>query len=286
MRGMADPPRTPTTTVALTLGAMLVAGGCASVDRWARSDWAADFNKAEAWAAQSDRPLLILLRDADDTANATILEALNDPRVRERTGDAVKCTLFAANEPDRRYAAQHGVVRGPALILVHADGTYHAHTGSMNADRVLRFLDDAVPPGRRPERDPYIARNAALTWHRTLDSARAEAERTDRPMAILFVRTFSSDWLRLRPLLGRFEVRRRLGHMARCRLESMYPSAKAAGAAFGVSRWPALVIARPGGSYDVLELPVPAADIARFADRASASAAEPASTSARTSASR
>jgi hypothetical protein len=186
--------------------------------------------------------------------------------VRKLTRQYVRCELFKSYEPNRRYLAQFGVERAPALVVVHADGTYHALTGLMSPVDIVRFLEESSGPGAQPVRNPYISRRVEYNWHRSAESAYAAAEETGKPVLFVFHRWMSRDWSRLRKLLNRPEVYSHFSEMVHCRLSSLAPSAKREAERLEVSRWPALVIVHRDGSHYPLELPTSCEQIVRFAD--------------------
>jgi hypothetical protein len=250
------------TSVALTWGT-----GCAATwNRLGSALWVADYDTAEQQARESGRSVLILYKDARLGTDDSIERALKAPTIEERTNRYVRCVLFKSYEPDRRYVAQFGVERTPALILVHPDGTYHAQSGMMSEADVRAFLASAIPPGLQPLLDPLIPREPRYLWHTSLDEAEAVVRRTGRPMAVVFHRTLTRDWARLEPLLNRHEVSFRLAPMVHCRIGLMRFLADAYITRFGALKLPAIVIAHPDGTYDALELPTSYVAIARFVD--------------------
>ncbi len=241
--------------------------GCSTTwDRLSSALWVADYDTAEQRAKETGRGMLILYKDTRPGADNSLERVLESAPVEGRTRRYVRCILFRSYEPDRRYVAQFGVERAPALVVIHPDGTYHARSGAMSASDVMAFLAQAAPPGRRPLLNPHIPREADYRWLTSLDAAESIAGRTDRPILAVFYRTLSRDWSRLEPMLDRHEVYSRLAPMVHCRIGLMRLSSAAYITRFGALKLPAMVIAHPDGTYDVLELPTSYEAIARFVD--------------------
>jgi hypothetical protein len=230
--------------------------------------WAADYETAERRVHETGRELLILYQESRPGARYPVEEALKEEALSKRIDGYVRCKLIKSYEPDRRYVAQFGVDRAPALILVHGDGTYHARAGTMSAADITAFLNEARPPGNRPVVNPYILRRARYDWHRTMEAAEEAASRSRKPILIVYHQSLTSDWRTLRKLLGRQEVYRRFADMVHCRIGVLTFSAVNQVPRFGTLKLPAIVIARGDGTYDVLELPTSYEAIVRFADNA------------------
>jgi hypothetical protein len=247
---------------------LVASSGCASAVLWVSGGWAADYQLAEQRARESGREMLILYKDARPGVDGPIERALKSPPVKARIGKYAHCVLFKPHEPDRRYVAQFGVDRAPALIVVHADGTYHAHTGAMSAQGIIDFLDNAQEPGAQPVVNQWVPREPRYDWFDGMNAAKEAAERTGQPILIVYYRYLSRDWQRLEPLLMRREVYSRLADMVHCRIGTANPWASAYITPYGALKLPAIVIARSGGAYDVLALPTSYETIVRFADAA------------------
>ena len=249
--------------------AMILTTGCASTwGRWRPNGWDADYDAAEARGRGSGRELLIFYRAVGQGLPDPTFAALHNSAVKPRTAPYVRCSLFRSYEPDRRYAAQYGVERAPALIVVHRDGTYHARTGESSAAQVAEFLAAAKPPGAPPVLNPHIPRRPNYVWHASLESAEASARNTGRSILIVLDRRWSRDWRKLKKLLDHRESYSRFADMVHCRPWSIWGSGDKAITRFGVVNLPALVILRPDGAHHVLELPTSYEAIVRFADRA------------------
>ncbi len=244
--------------------------GCQmSLPKIGAGGWLMDFDAAESRVAETGEPLLILYRDARHTADDDVVgDALKSQPLAAATSGYVRCMLFRPHEPDRRYVAQYGVDRAPALIVVHGDGTYHARSGAMSSEEIAAFLDQSQPPGARPTSNPHIVRQTHYRWHDTIDEAEAVATQADQPMLVVFHRRFSRDWERMTALLAPHEVYSRLAELvpAKVALHGLFTEAYIT--RFGALKLPAMAIAHPDGRYFVLELPASSEAVVRFADAA------------------
>jgi hypothetical protein len=250
----------------LCLFVLLPASGCASLSRWTSTGWVADYDTAEQLSRAPGSELLIFFKDTRPGADDSVEKALNDEPVKGLINGYVRCRLFKSYEPDRRYVAQYGVRRAPALIVVHEDGTYHARSGTMPATEVAAFLSSSRPPGERPTINPNIPRRPHYDWQRSIDEAEKIAMRTNQEILVVFHRSLSSDWLKLKKFFSRREVHARLADMVHCRIGLMNFLASTHETRFGILRLPALVIVHRDGTHGVLELPTCYEAIIRFAD--------------------
>lgn len=256
------------TLLALTVALALAAGCSSTLSRWRFSGWYADYNAAEARMAESGQEMLIFFRAVDQDRPDPTFDALRNDPLKQQTVQYVLCSLYRSYEPDRRYAAQYGVERAPALIVVHRDGTYHARTGDASAAQISEFLDSAQPPGAAPVLNPHIPRETTYVWYSSLEAAEAAAQKTGQSILIVFDRWWSRDRRKVEKLLDHREVYSRFAGMVHCRPGSIWGLNDQSTARFGVENLPALVVVHPDGSYQALELPTSYEAIARFADRA------------------
>lgn len=249
--------------------AFLLGTGCsASLSRWVPDRWAADYETAERRVLDTGRDLLIYYDKTGHKGDTSMEKALKSAPIEELTGRYVRCRLFKSHEPDRRYVAQFGVDRAPALIIVHADGTYHARTGSLSSAQMATFLAGAAPPGAQPQIDRYLPRRPRYRWHRDIDAAEEVSRRTQQPVLIVYHRALSRDWPRLEQMLTRREVYGRFGDLIHCRIGTFNPWIRAYITRFGALKLPALVVLRCDGTFEALELPASYEAVVRFADAA------------------
>lgn len=253
---------------AVCLAMAVATGGCAlSMPRWNPGGWLADFDTAERNAAESHRECLILYLGGRPGRASPLQQAFASKSLEAKIDGKVRCILTKSYEPDRRYVAQYGVNRAPAVILVHQDGTYHARTGPMTVEEIEAFLASATTPGAKPTINPHIAKRPNYDWLDSIDTAHARSKETGKPMLVVYYRSLSRDWSSLRKLLRRHEVCSRLDDMCHCRIAVPGFAQKVAVTPFGALRLPALVIVRPDGKHDVLEQPTSYEAVALFADR-------------------
>lgn len=248
---------------------LLVGTGCAGLPQaWTTGGWVTDYDAAEEQVRLSSRKMFIFYQDNRPGVDGPTEEALRTAAVKQSLGGFVLCRLLKSYEPDRRYAAQFGVDRAPAIVVVHQDGTYHARTGPMSAADIEAFLSSAKPPGAMPAVNPYIPRRPRYTWLRSIEAAKEAAIRTGRPILVVYHRSFSGDWQGLDKLLQRREVYRRFSPMVHCRVGIANPWAVATITRFGALKLPAMVVVRDDGTYCILELPTSYEAVVRFADTA------------------
>lgn len=266
--------------MALT-AALILASGCSSTwGRWRPNGWYSDYSAAEARMAESDREMLIFFRAVDQDRPDPTFDALRSAPLKQQTAKYVRCSLYRSYEPDRRYAAQYGVERAPALIVVHGDGTYHALKGATSEAQISEFLAAAQPPGAAPVPNPHIPRDINYVWHSSLESAEAAAKKTGQSILIVYDRWWSHDRRKLEKLLEHREVFSRFAGMVHCRPGSILGVDHQSRARFSVMNLPALVVVHPDGSHQVLELPTSYEAIVRFADRARPTGSAASSTAA------
>ena len=253
---------------ALTVALMLATGCSSTWSRWRPNGWHADYSAAEARMAESGSEMLIFFRAVDQDRPDPTFDALRSAPLKQQTAKYVLCSLYRSYEPDRRYVAQYGVDRAPALIVVHGDGTYHARTGLTSAAQISEFLAAAQPPGGKPVLNPHIPRDVNYVWHSSLESAETAAQKTGQSILIVYDRWWSRDRRKVEKLLEHREVYSRFAGMVHCRPGSILGGDHQSMARFSVVNLPALAVVHPDGSHQVLELPTSYEAIVRFADRA------------------
>lgn len=262
----------------MILTSILVCSGCSfAIPRISVLDhngWVADYESAERKVRETGNALLLFYKSGQEDMDSRIQRALDDPQLKTAAMNPIRCVLFHSYEPNRRYVAQFGVQRAPALILVHPDGTYHATEGSMQREQIAQFLTLAIPPGTQPKFNPYLPRVPEYFWHDTMDTAIAHAKKIEKPLFIIYERTFSGDWKKLQKLLTRREVFHRIAPMVHTRISVPGLFTDSYHSPFGVLQLPAIVIAKPGGSFCVLELPTTYESVVRFTDRSLTDLAE------------
>lgn len=232
---------------------------------WSRT-WFADYRSAQTFARESNLPLLIYYKDAKPWSNDPIEDALRGWPLSKHTDACARVALLRSYEPDRRVVRQFGIVRAPAVVLVHADGTYHAVSGDLSGDRLTSFFEQAKPPGSWPTPDPFPSQPVGFAWQTSLDDALAQGRTNDRPVFIVLDRPWSRDWERLSPMIDRPEVRSRAADMVHCRPMPIWKIAPDYTEQFALANLPAIVVVQPDGSYRSLEIPNSYEAIVRFLD--------------------
>lgn len=230
--------------------------------------WTSDYETAERLRASTGRTLLVQYLDTRSTYDRPFKSAVQDACGKSANRHFLHCRLFRPYEPDRRYVAQFGVERAPALILVHPDGTYHAYTGAGDRAAIARFLDESQPPGLHPIANPLIPRQPEYAWHSSLDTALEQAAHDGNSTLVVLYRWWQRDWERIEPMLARPEVYRRVAGLVHCKVTGMAGSPSAEMERFGVTQLPAIVLVRPDGTHEALSVPTGYEAIVRFVDRA------------------
>lgn len=260
----------PTVLVRSISGAVLLVGcfmgGCHS---WSSTRWIGDYDTAERLSMKQDRPILIYFEEDRPNHDSRLADSIKSERLRSTRDDFVRCFLVRSYERDRRYVAQYGVDRAPAVIVVHRDGTYHATSRrSMSADDLMAFLKSAASPGTPIHRNPYVPHKPRFDWYDSLDAGERAARQSGRPMLVLFHRTMSRDRRRLERLLSRHEVYLRLRDLVHVRIGLFVLFQKAYITKYGALQLPAIVIAHPDGTFEALELPQSRDAVVSFLDSA------------------
>jgi hypothetical protein len=252
----------------LILGAAIIAGsGCASTQRWIMGGWVADYEVAEDRHEKTGKDVLYYFRSNSVRRRSTMEKRFRDPELRKRMSEFVRCKLFRTFEPHRRYAAQFGVVRAPALIVVHADGTYHAREGLISAEQVHAFLDEADTASTRMTVDPLVPRKLEYAWHTRKTAAEETARNHDQGVVFVLTESFTRQWSTMKKMLDHREVYVRFCNMTQCRLESWSADGRDIAAEAGVTTWPAIVLKTRDGNLQVLEAPGSYEQICHFADQ-------------------
>lgn len=233
---------------------------------WASGGWAADYETAEQRAETTGAPRVLYFRTGHLTPADPAFDALRSPEIASRLAGHVRGTLVQSYEPDRRYAAQFGVERAPAVILLHADGTYHAHTEPVSPETLARFIDQATPPGSIPAYNPFVPRTYRYEWITDFEAAKARSLQLGKPMVVAYERRLLGDARRLSKILTTHEVGLRLADFVHCRVRLLPTVGDAFISPFGAIRLPALVMAYPDGRFDILERPTSSEAVARFVD--------------------
>lgn len=255
--------------VLVTVTLMVAAfSGCAKVSRWTVDPLLADYDTVGRRAREEGRPMIVVYRDGRRAIDDPLEKRLRSSRLLRENPKALRCTLYRAYEPDRRYVAQYGVERAPAVILIHPDGTYHATAGNLTIEDLDGFAAAAHPPGMTPTLNPLVPRRVEYEWHGTLAAADRAARTDGKPILVVVTRTMTRDWDTLRPMFHRPEVHRRARDMIHCRIDVWNPFASTWASRWGRLVLPAVVIESADGSHRVIQKPVGYEALVRFLDGA------------------
>ncbi len=214
--------------------------------------WEGIYEDAVERARQQNRELLIVYKwwlSADSTELITVFESR--PEVARHFADTVNCLLDMDYQPNQRHVRAYGVTEVPAVILVHRDGTYHAHAGPMTADQIVRFVSSAKTPGRTPQgrfADQRRAR-AGYQWYSDLNRAQAHARNRGVNLFVFYNSLYSDQSNRMARLLDRSDVSSLFEGTINCRLDFSVPTNRQLMSQYRVDRAPAFLIVRPDGSY-------------------------------------
>jgi len=237
--------------------------------RVAWGGWIAGYEEGVAAANESGQGFLVFYRTTNVGVPDPMHDAVQTALRGEEGSKLVRCFVFASHEPDRRFVRQYGVQRAPALIVIHPDGTFHATEGPRSADQVAQFLENAQPPGATPTPDALLPREVTYDWHYSFESAQSAAAKSEQAIFVVLDRWMTRDWLKLGPMLDCRDVHSRVADMVHCRPNAgVWSGVDEVRKRFGVTNLPAVVVVRPGGSYQALELPGSSDAIARFLDAA------------------
>ncbi len=257
-------------TLSLVLGAIILplANGCA-IDQaaWEPDTWVNGYQEAETRASEHETGMIFCYRDTAPNRPDQMIEAARDAIANDVKSDYVGSVLTKSYARDRKYVAQFGVDRSPALVVFHPDGTYHAHVGFLDARGVQDFLASATPPGNSPIWNAFLHREPRYNWQQSTEQAETIASESNRSMLIVYHRPWSDDFQRLDRMLKNPAVFRRFSKMVHVRSGSAWSIASTAETKYGTLQLPALVIVEPSQNYRVLEGPSSYEAMIRFADK-------------------
>lgn len=259
---------------------MLCLSSCATVRHWHSNRWIADYDKATRIADKSELELLIYYVDDRPGTQDKLRDLLQDDALRSKTEQYTRCKLLRSFEPDRRFVAQYGIDRAPALLVIHKDGTYHAIEGVVTSTNALEFLHNAAAPGVEPLPNPLVPRKAQYTWLENIDVAQQISKLSGSPLLVVYHRPYTKDWWRIEALLREFPVFKRLKNATHCRVGVGTPWQEAFISPFGAIRLPAVVLVSPDGAYRVLEKPTSYEAIVHFTDQNKVATSTPRSSAA------
>ncbi len=251
----------------LLVGTLLFvsSSGCATIRGLDDGAWASDYDTAEKRVARCQLPMLIYYSDKIPTAHNPSMDWENDPAIKPLLADYVCCRLYRQSAFDRRYVAQFGVSRAPAVMVARSDGTHHAQEGVRTADQFIQFLAKAGSPGQISVMDPHIVRRAQYEWMDNVSTARHLARENGKLMLVAYVKQYSRDWAHVNKLLKHHVVYRHLRDAIMCRVYVSSWSSDVHISEFGAVTLPAIVIESPDGRHEVMQQPTDYEEIAAFA---------------------
>ena len=257
---------------------LLVAPGCSlKMPSWPARAWINGYQEAETLAHQRGTGMIICYRDTPPAREDKMLGTTRAALAQDSKHDYVGCILNKSYAWDRNYVAQFGVDRSPALIALHPDGTYQAHVGLLDFDGTRDFLAQANPPGRKPKWNRFLHYEPRYRWIHSLEQGQAIAKQSGRSMLVVYDRLWSKDRGRVMRMFSKPAVYRRFSSMVHVHVRQDWSLSEQVTTPYGTLRLPAIVIAKPDGRHQVLEVPDRYEAIIRFADKAGHPAREKAS---------
>jgi hypothetical protein len=238
-----------------------VCAGCAP-------QWHLQYQDAEYAARAQEQPLVVFYKDPWDSSSSQMEDLLEGPQAAPLLAGKVRCMLTTDFPPYRKYVAQYGVSQAPALILIHPDGTYHAHNGAMTLERIRAFFTNALPPGAKPVLSPQIPRTIDYRYYRwegVYGEALAKARRQNRRLLLVYKWWLSAECNELLATLHtRPEVARHFAETVNCLLDRDYSPNRTHVRRYGVTNVPAMILLHRDGTYHAHTGPMTAEQIVRF----------------------
>ena len=244
--------------------ALLACAGCGP-------RWYFEFESAEGQARGLERTMLVFYKDPLDLESSQMQDLLESAELAPLLRDKVLCMLVDEFPPNRRYVAQYGIRQPPGLVLIHPDGTYHAHNGPMTLEQITDFLARAKPPGAKPTLNPQIPRSIDYHWEGIYEDAVEKARRQNRELFIVYKWWLSPESTELLAVLQtRPEVARHFTETVNCLLDQDYAPNRAHVRKYGVTRVPSVILVHRDGTYHAHTGPMTADQIVRFVTSAKA----------------
>ncbi|MFQ5491761.1 MAG: hypothetical protein ACE5GE_13665 [Phycisphaerae bacterium] len=215
--------------------------------------WEGNYEEAQAKARRQNREMLIVYKwwvSAESTELIATLESR--PEVARHFTETINCLLDMDYLPNRIHVRQYGVTQVPSIILVHRDGTYHAHTGPMSADQMVRFVNSARRSRGKSPRTDFAQRmqtRAGYNWYTDFTRASAHARNRGQDLFVFYNSLYSDHSNRMARLLDRSDVANLFQDTVNCRLDFSVPGNRQLMTRYRVDRTPAFLIVRPDGTY-------------------------------------
>jgi len=215
-------------------------------------NWEGDFDKALARARRQNREVLMVYKWWLSPESTDLLATLHSrPEVARHFADTVNCLLDRDYLPNRTHVRRYGITDLPAMILLHRDGTYHAHQGPMTADQIVRFVTSSKAPGRVPgaaRAEPRTSRDQ-YHWYTDFSRAWAHARNRGANLFVFFHSLYSDPSVSMARLLERRAAAALFADTINCRLDFSTAANRQLMGRFRIHRAPALLIVRPDGTY-------------------------------------
>ncbi len=243
----------------LTIGGAATLCGC-------QAPVNAQFETAQRLAAQQGKELFVYYESWLSEPCGRMKKAIRSPQVQRVLAGKILCVLDESYEPNQRFVAQYGVDHYPSVVLIHTDKTYHGHGGEMNAESIIRFVESAKPPGRRPMINRQIPRRIDYAWQADYERAFKVAQQENRPVFIFYKSVISGDCTEmLTSVLNRADVASHFDDTVNCMLDWGYPPNRRLVARYGVTNVPAVVIVNPDGTHHARQGRMTPAELISFA---------------------
>lgn len=217
--------------------------------------WEGNFEEAQAKAQRQNRELLIVYKWWLSGESTELIATFDSrPEVARHFTETVNCLLDMDYLPNRIHVRKYGVTQVPALVLVHRNGTYHAHTGPMSADQIVRFVSQARRSRGKAPRADFAQRmqtRAGYSWYTDFTRAAAHARNRGQDLFIFYNSLYSDHSNRMARLLDRADVADLFGDTINCRLDFSVPGNRQLMTRYRVDRTPAFLLVRPDGTYHV-----------------------------------
>ncbi len=234
--------------------------------------WQGIYEDAVSLARRQNRELLIVYKWWLSPESTELLNLfLVRPEVARHFTETVNCLLDMDYLPNRTHMRRYGATQVPSVVLVHRDGTYHAHTGPMTAEQIVRFVTTSKAPGRKPGSGPAAVAaspRVSVNWYTDFSRAAAHARHRGVNLFVFFTSLYSEQSNRMARLLEQEDVAALFSNTINCKLDFSAPANRQLMAQYRVSRAPAFLIVRPDSTYHVRTGTVSERDLAALVQAA------------------
>lgn len=236
-----------------------------------------DFSTAERLAVQHNKPLVVYYTSWLSAECGAMRAALDSSEVRRKLGDKVVCYLDESYEPNRRFVAQFGVERYPALIVVRPDGTFHSRVGRMAPGEIAAFIEQSRAPGQPAQVNPQLPRRIDYHWEGDYQRALQRAQAEGRRVFVFYKSVLSPESNDvLVNVLNRPEVAAEFHDTINCLLDWGHPPNRRFMARFGITDVPGFLLIAPDGTHHARQGRLNAEQMVSFIREARRTAGQPA----------